>query len=69
MDEAEKWLRENDPDFKKYTVRRKSEYPFHTTWQTFSRQRREIPVSNLRRVRHRIGMDDDEAIAIQKIMS
>ena len=69
MDETEKWLRENDPDFKNYTMRRRSEYPFHTTRQEFLRQQREIPVSNLRRVRHRIDINDDEAIAIQKIMS
>ena len=69
MDETEKWLRENDPDFKNYTMRRRSEYPFHTARQEFLRQQREIPVSNLRRVRHRIDINDDEAIVIQKIMS
>ena len=69
MDEAEKWLRENDPDFKKYTVRRKSEYPFHTAWQIFSRQQREIPISNLRKVGHRIDLSDESALEKQKILA
>lgn len=69
MDEAEKWLIENDPDFKKYTVRRKSEYPFHTAWQEFSRKQREKPVSNLRHVKHRIHLSDADAVEIYKFMS
>lgn len=68
MDDAEKWLIENDPDIKDYTLRRKSEYPFHTARQSFLRQQRETPISNLTAINHRIKMDDDDAQYIQKHM-
>ena len=68
MDDAEKWLIENDPDIKDYTLRRKSEYPFHTAWQTFSRQQREIPISNLTAINHRIKIDDDDALYTKNSM-
>jgi hypothetical protein len=68
LDEAERWLRENDPDFKKYTVRRNSEYPFHTARQEFLRNQKEIPVSNLTAVNHRIGLSDFESVLITRFM-
>ena len=68
MDEAEKWLIKNDPDIKNYKSRRKSEYPYHTAWQTFSRQQREIPASCLTAVNHRVKIDDDDARYIKNSM-
>jgi len=47
IDEAERWLKENDPEYKNYRNRRNAEYPFHTSWQTFARNAKEIPESNL----------------------
>ena len=61
MDEAEKWLSENDPEFTDYLHRRKSEYPYHTAWQQFSRQQREIPISNLWDIRDSLHMSDKQA--------
>ena len=61
MDEAERWLSKNDPTLKNYTTRRKSEYPFHTAWQEFSRNQRELPVSNLTIMHNRIGLSEDDA--------
>ncbi len=46
VDETEKWLRDNDPEYLLYTDRRNSEYPFHTNRQKFLREQKEIPVSN-----------------------
>ena len=68
MDDAEKWLRKNDPDFTNYTLRRKSEYPFHTARQAFLRQQREIPISNLRLINHRIKISDADVLDVQKYM-
>ena len=68
MDEAEKWLAENDPDFQNYKKRRKSEYPYHTARQEFLRQQKEIPISNLWDVRDELGMSDEKARAIIELM-
>ena len=46
IDEAEKWLRENDPAYTNYKNRRNAEYPFHTNRQNFLRNCREIAVSS-----------------------
>ena len=45
IDDAEKWLQENDPDHTDYKNRRHSEYPFHTNWQKFYRGQKEITTS------------------------
>ena len=47
MDEAEKWLKQNDPNYKNYKNRRNMEYPYLTARQEFLRSRKEIPVSCL----------------------
>ena len=68
MDDAEKWLAENDPDFTNYHKRRDSEYPFHTAWQEFYRKEKEIPISNLWDIRHKLKMDDREAREVIELM-
>ena len=44
MDEAEKWLRENDPD---YGNKKKLDNPYHTKRQEFLRRQKEIPTSSI----------------------
>ena len=61
MDEAEKWLVKNDPQFKNYKHRRNSEYPFHTARQEFLRKAQEIPVSNLWSIREKLKLTDEQA--------
>ena len=68
VDAAELWLKENDPNFQDYTLRRKSEYPFHTSRQEFLRGQKETPVSNLRAVSHRIGLSSFESTLITRFM-
>ena len=45
-DEAERWLKKNDPEYADYKTRRHAEYPFHTKWQSFLRDSKEVPVSS-----------------------
>jgi hypothetical protein len=47
IDDAEKWLKENDPDYSAYKKRRHSEYPFHTNWQKFYRGQKEVNESDM----------------------
>jgi len=65
MDEAERWLSQNDPEYLKYSKRRKSEYPYLTARQEFLRNQREIPASNLTIVHHRLGLNKDDAWVIK----
>ena len=44
MDETEKWLIENDPE---YGRRRKLEYSYHNNRRMEYLQKKEIPVSNV----------------------
>ena len=58
-DDTEKWLRENDPEYRDYKKRRHSEYPFHSNWQKFSRGRKELVVSSfIGRHTRRINLGD-----------
>ena len=68
MDEAERWLAKNDPEFHDYKKRRKSEYPYHTAWQSFSRQQQEIPISNLWDIRAKLNLTDEQAREIIESM-
>ncbi len=64
-DDAGKWLRENDPD---YDERMDSEYPYFSRWQWARRSRREIPVSSLYALRQRLGLTEDDVVAIKERM-
>ena len=46
MDDAEKWLRKNDPDCAYHSGWSKLDYPFHSKRQDFLRGAKEVPVSN-----------------------
>ena len=46
IDEAERWLKANDAEYKDYKNRRHAEYPFHTSWQDFMRSNKEVAASN-----------------------
>ncbi len=63
MDDAERWLKENDPDFH-YKKRRQFDYPYLTTWQKTSREKKEIPVSNLWAMRNKLIIKDAKALEI-----
>ena len=47
IDEAEEFLRKNDPAYKDKKRIRVEECPYLTRWQLLRRQALEIPVSNL----------------------
>ena len=68
MDEAERWLAKNDPEFTNYTKRRKSEYPYHTARQEFLRRQKEIPISNLWDIREKLRMSDEQAKQVIETM-
>ena len=46
IDEAELWLKNNDPKYRNYKNRREAEYPFHTNWQEYHRKSKEVAVSS-----------------------
>ena len=68
MDEAERWLAKNDPDFSDYRRRRNSEYPYHTARQEFLRKQQEIPISNLWDIRAKLNLTDEQAREIIESM-
>jgi len=47
IDDAEKWLRANDPECGYHCKWNKLDYPFHSRRQEFLRNAKEIPESNL----------------------
>ena len=63
MDEAWKWLKENDPEF---TGRKSLDYPYLSNRQVKHRKRKEIAISAVVDLRFRVRNDMDKDITAER---
>jgi len=68
LDEAERWLKKNDPDFANTKKRRNMEYPYLTNYQERYRLKKDIPISSLWRIKDRIKVKQEEVTETEKFL-